>query len=238
MSQYLPSLDDQRAFWDGWNREWRAGGLDDFMAAQRDVAVGIASALPRQPAAILEAGCGTGWLSNELSSVGHVIGVDLSSEAIASGQERFPGIDLRCADFLTLGLDSGFDMVVSADAIAHVYDPAKYIDRIAGLLKPGGAFLLMTQNPFVWHRRSRYRSYGGGQIEQWPGLRRLRALLRPCFTIEKVTSIVPGGDRGLLFWVENRYVRGGMRQILGDRWQHLLERLLIGRELVVVAKRR
>ena len=44
MSQYLPSLDDQMTFWNGWNREWRAGGLDEFMAAQRGVAVELASA--------------------------------------------------------------------------------------------------------------------------------------------------------------------------------------------------
>jgi hypothetical protein len=46
-----------------------------------------------------------------------------------------------------------------------------------------------------------------------------------------------GGDRGTLWWVENRWVRGGMGRLVGrQRWRSTLEALRIGRELVVVAR--
>lgn len=231
-----PPLDAQEDFWDSWNAEWRFGGIDEFMAAQRREALRVAARLPHRPLRILEAGCGTGWLSNELSSVGSATGVDLSPASIELGKQRFPGVDLRCGDFLTMPLDGPFELIVSADAIAHMYEQDKYVARIAGLLAPGGTFLLMTQNRFVWNRRSRHRAYGGGQIEQWPSLRRIRELLGTSFTIERIGSIDPGGDRGVLFWVENRYVRGGMRRLVGaNRWRAALERVRLGRELVIVA---
>lgn len=109
---------------------------------------------------------------------------------------------------------------------------------MADLLGPGGRFVLMTQNAPVWQRRSTLKETGRGQIKAWPSLPRILELLRPYFSIERVTSIEPGGDRGVLWWVENRYVRGGMRRLLGgNRWRSFLEALLLGRELVVVARR-
>ena len=35
----LPSLVEQQDFWDGWNRQWRFGDVDTFMARQAEVAV-------------------------------------------------------------------------------------------------------------------------------------------------------------------------------------------------------
>jgi hypothetical protein len=75
--------------------------------------------------------------------------------------------------------------------------------------------------------------------DEWPTLTRIRRLMRPSFIVQRVTSMDPGGDRGLLWWVENRYVRGGMSRLLGrTRWRSLLERAGLGRDLIVVAKRR
>jgi hypothetical protein len=49
----------------------------------------------------------------------------------------------------------------------------------------------------------------------------------------------PGGDSGLLWWVENRYINGGMNRLLGRaRWRAFLERAGLGRELVIVSTRR
>ena len=43
---------------------------------------------------------------------------------------------------------------ISSDAHPRI------IDRIAELQRPGGVFLLMTMNPFVWSRRSTLRATG------------------------------------------------------------------------------
>ena len=102
----------------------------------------------------------------------------------------------------------------------------------------GDTFLLMTQNPFVWRRRSTLRphhpSVPHGPVEEWPTLRQVRRLLQSDYQIEDVRTFAPGGDQGVLFWVENRYVHRMMGGIVGvPRWKSLLERARLGRELVV-----
>lgn len=235
----LPPLEQQRQFWNDWNRMWRFGGLDAFMNRQREVAVETAERAGLRGARILDIGCGTGWLGNSLTAFGEVTATDLSEDAIVQGREAHPKIQLVCGDFLTLDLKGPFDFVVSADALAHFYDQRAFFQRVAGLLRPGGTFLLMTQNRYVWLRRSKARTLEPGQVQRWPSLGELCSLLASDFEIERVTSIFPGGDRGLIWWVENRYVRGVLGRALGwQRYSNILERLRLGRELVIVARRR
>lgn len=236
----MPTLVEQVDFWDRWNGEFRRAEVDSFMARQRDIAVEVATADELRNARILDVGCGTGWLGHALVPFGKVTGTDLSPSSIEYGRKMFPEVDLLCGDFLDMRLEGPFDLVVSADVISHVYDQARFVARIAELLRPGGLFVLMTQNAFVWNRSSRLQPRKPGQIRNWPSVRRVHALLRRCFRIERTTSIVPGGDRGILFWVDNRYISGAMRRMLPgrDAWRRLLETARLGRELVYVARRR
>lgn len=235
----VPSMDLQRKFWDEWNANWRLGGIDYFMQRQLDEAQQLAQRLRLKDARILEAGCGTGWLANGLVAHGSVIATDLSPASIEEGKRRHPQVDLRCGDFLAIDLPDGFDLIVSADALAHMHDQQAFFRRISAKLKPGGTFLLMTQNAMVWDRRSKMESLGHGQLQRWPSLREIRALLAEGFEIERIGSLVPGGDQGLLWWVENRYVRGVMGRLMGrKRWESLLESCRLGRELVIVARKR
>ena len=143
---------------------------------------------------------------------------------------------------MQLELQGPFDLIVSADAFIH-FDHAACVRRVAELLRPGGVFLLMTQNPSVWGRRSRLSrmpsSVRNAEPHEWPGKARLRELLAPAFEIERVATIDPGGDQGALFWVENRYIRGVMSRVIGRaRWRRWLERAGLGRELVIEARRK
>jgi 2-polyprenyl-3-methyl-5-hydroxy-6-metoxy-1,4-benzoquinol methylase len=239
-----PPLQDQVGFWNDWNRKARfdetKSERDEFMRAQRDVAVHWAALAGLRGARILDVGCGTGWLGASLADFGHVTGTDLSEDAIAEGRRRYPAVDFVCGDFINdVNLKGTFDFVVSADVMGHVSDQPAYVGRIAALLRPGGRFLLMTQNALVWRRVDYLAPQGRGQIRDWPPLGRIPSLLQGMFAIEHVSSIVPGGNRGLLFWVENRVVRGGMKRLVGeDTWSYLLRAALLGRELVVVARRR
>lgn len=234
-----PPLELQKEFWDRWNREFRQSEVDDYMARQRETAVAVAARTGLREARILDVGCGTGWLGNALLPFGRVWGADLSADAIARGRMLHPEVTLASGDFLEVELPPVFDFVVCADALAHMRDQAACIDRIARLLRPGGTLLLMTQNAFVWRRRSRSKSLGRGQHQVWPSAARYRALLAPHFETIDVTSFDPGGDMGVLWWVENRYVRGGMGRLVGrQRWRRLLERMHLGRERVYVARRR
>jgi SAM-dependent methyltransferase len=235
----VPSIDLQRTFWDEWNANWRFRDPDYFMQRQLEVAQKLAGDLSLKSARILEAGSGTGWLSNGLVGYGAAVATDLSPASIEEGRRRYPQVDLRCGDFLKMDLPDGFDLIVSADALAHMHDQQAFFQRISGKLKEGGTFLLMTQNSFVWDRRSGLKRLGHGQLQRWPSLNEIRTLLAPDFEIEKIGSLVPGGDRGVLFWVENRYIRGAFGRLVGrKRWESWLEALRLGRELVIVARKR
>jgi SAM-dependent methyltransferase len=146
-------------------------------------------------------------------------------------------------DFLQLDLPGPFDFILSSDSLAPMSSYQACIDRIAKLLRPGGILLLMTQNPFVWTRKSTLIGAPDGvphaSPKQWPTLRSLRGLLRPCFSIVDVMTICPGGDRGLLWWVENGAVERNCAWLFGQyRWRRILEIARLGRELVIIGRRR
>ena len=234
-----PSLEAQKGFWDTWNQTWRFRQLDTFMDSQRHFAVSLARRRGLHHARILDVGCGTGWLGNALLPFGSVVGTDLSEAAIAEGRRRHPRVELVGGDFLALDLRGPFDFVVSADMLNHMHDQVGCIRRMAEILAPGGTLLLMSPNREVWRRRSALKPLGHGQIQHWLSLDAYKALLRPYFTIERITTLDPGGDRGLLWWVENRFVRRGVGLVVGRRrWRSVLEAARLGRELVFVARRR
>jgi SAM-dependent methyltransferase len=238
------SDDPQVGYWNEWNRTWRfRDDLDGFMERQRDIATSVAQDACLKNARILDVGCGTGWLANALLPFGQAWGTDLSPEAIEDGRRRHPDVRFLCGDFLELDLEGSFQLVVSSDSLPPMPDHAACVARIASLQTTGDTFLLMTMNPFVWRRRSTLRplhpSVPHGRLEDWPTLRQLRRLLQSEYRIEDVRTFAPGGNRGVLFWVENRYAHRMMGGIVGEpRWKSLLERARLGRELVIVARRK
>jgi SAM-dependent methyltransferase len=234
-----PPLVEQERFWDSWNASARfREGYDEFMDRQRETAQDVARRAGLRNARILDAGCGTGWLGSSLLPFGRVWGIDLSQAAIAEGIRRHPGVQLTCGDFLQSELPGPFDLIVMADSLTNMYDQAAGTRRVAAMLREGSTYLLMTPNRDVWRRRSGLKPKAQGQVMVWPPLSRYKELLKMYFTIESISTIVPGGDSGLLWWVENRWVRGGMGRLIGRRrWRDLLEAAGLGREFVIVARR-
>jgi 2-polyprenyl-3-methyl-5-hydroxy-6-metoxy-1,4-benzoquinol methylase len=238
-----PDLDAQRAFWAQWNLTHRTGEVDVLMERQAGEAAIEAERLrARRPGVvlnILEVGCGTGWLVASLARFGDVTATDLSEASIEVGRERHPDVRFVVGDVADVDLGGPYDLVLSADVISHVADQKLFVTRLAEIMAPGGTFLLMTQNPFVWNRSTTLAPQGAGQLRNWPTLKAVRALLDPEFEIRRIGSVVPGGDRGVLRVANSRWLRGGFRKVgLGTQWRSMLERVRIGRELVIVATRR
>jgi 2-polyprenyl-3-methyl-5-hydroxy-6-metoxy-1,4-benzoquinol methylase len=242
----VPSLELQTEFWNEWNLSFLASGKrDSFQLQQQGAAHAAASRAAAElggerPLRILDFGCGTGWLGASLTSFGDVTGIDLSPGAIEHGRQKFPDVRLIAGSFTDEALAGPFDLIISSDVLAHVADQQGYILRAANLLRPGGSFLLMTQNPFVWHRSSQLRPQGHGQIRNWPSLKALREILKNGgFQIVSVGSIQPAGDRGVLRVLNSRLLRGAFKLVgLGKFWKALLERLRIGRDFTIEARRR
>jgi 2-polyprenyl-3-methyl-5-hydroxy-6-metoxy-1,4-benzoquinol methylase len=124
---------------------------------------------------ICDLGCGRGWLSQELSKFGSVVGVDLSDVGIAAAQERWPDVDFRVYDITKWRPDEKFDVVISSEVIEHVPDQVAFADTVQHLLREGGYLLITTPNGKVkkaWDRDSQ----GAQLVEKWLTCAELRTL--------------------------------------------------------------
>jgi tRNA (cmo5U34)-methyltransferase len=99
--------------------------------------------------AVLDLGTGTGeTLARVLTRHpgASAVGIDESVEMLGAAESRLEGreVDLRVADLADPLPEGPFDLVVSALAVHHLDGPAKaaLFAAIAGVLRPGGCFVL------------------------------------------------------------------------------------------------
>lgn len=110
----------------------------------------IAETLGAAPRAVLDLGCGAGFLANDLAARGHrVTGLDTSAEVLAVAR-RHDGS--RSAEYLVGDAcavpfrDASFDAVCAMDLLEHVAEPHRVVAEAARVLRPGGAFFFHTFN--------------------------------------------------------------------------------------------
>jgi len=100
---------------------------------------------------VLEIGCGLGDLLHSLRDIdAHGIGIDISPRMIEIGRARHPGLDLRVADVERDELPEGpFDAIILSDAVGHLEDIERALERVRPLLAPEGRVIVTYYN-FVW----------------------------------------------------------------------------------------
>jgi len=91
-----------------------------------------------QPTTTLEFGCGEGYFFRHLSErgapFGHFVGIDLRDDAIAHANAETSGANFRCVDlFEWPPTDRFFDLVIAAEVLEHLPDPAPYLERLVQL---------------------------------------------------------------------------------------------------------
>lgn len=118
-------------------------------------------------AAVLDLGCGSGWLSALLSArpeVQKVVAWDSSEQMLTDVLPRMVWlmngdprkIDPVCGQFVPLLLDEGsLDLVVMSSAFHHSDDPLALLAEIRRALKPSGSLVLLNETP--WHTVSMLR---------------------------------------------------------------------------------
>ena len=99
---------------------------------------------------VLDAGCGTGYLSKKLRDRGaQVTGVDLAERMVQIARSDYPGIDFRvdsCTELSTIG-DGEFDLVVANYVLMDTPDLDATMRAFARVLKPGGVAVLVFSHP-------------------------------------------------------------------------------------------
>lgn len=97
---------------------------------------------PRSGERILDLGCGTGHLTNQIASVGaEVVGMDKSTTMIEAARELYPNLSFEIADASDFHFDRSFDAVFSNAAIHWMKDQQAVAGFIWKALKPGGRFV-------------------------------------------------------------------------------------------------
>ncbi|HET9477381.1 MAG TPA: class I SAM-dependent methyltransferase [Dehalococcoidia bacterium] len=103
---------------------------------------------------LLEIGCGSGALLEDLSADNVVYGMDIADEALAICRER--GLDcVSKGDVTALPYaDAAFDTVIAIDVLEHIDDDAAAVREIYRVCKPAG-LLIVTVPAFqmLWSRR-------------------------------------------------------------------------------------
>jgi len=115
-------------------------------AGQRETARRLLARLEAvlAPGALLDLGCWTGFLLAESRERGwQPLGVEPSAFAAAYAREQL-GLEVLEADLMSAELgERRFRAVLMADVIEHLPDPGAALERVAGLLEPGGALCLV-----------------------------------------------------------------------------------------------
>lgn len=146
-------------------------GAHWWSVSRRDMIVRLLDAARVAPQAhILDVGCASGRLVEELRGRGHrsVTGIDVSAEAIESCRRRgLDDVHVMPADQLAFPDDS-HDVVIASDVLEHIEDDMAALQEWRRVLRPGGklivfvpAFMfLWSQHDVVNHHHRRYDRRG------------------------------------------------------------------------------
>jgi ubiquinone/menaquinone biosynthesis C-methylase UbiE/glycosyltransferase involved in cell wall biosynthesis len=119
---------------------------------------------------VLDAACGEGFGTALLAKTAqHVIGVDISEQAIAHAQEKYTqsNCEFKTGSVAALPIeDQSIDVVVSFETIEHVVEQEIFVSEIKRCLKPNGTLIISSPdrdayntmnpepNPFHLHEMS------------------------------------------------------------------------------------
>jgi SAM-dependent methyltransferase len=107
----------------------------DRDAWDRDVADMVLRALPPTSARVLEVGCGEGRLARRMAAAGHRV--------VAIDPEAPQGLLFQPVSIEEFVASEPFDAAVATLSLHHIVDLDAAVARIAGLVVPGGTFVVV-----------------------------------------------------------------------------------------------
>jgi len=115
----------------------RASAYNDWIASL---------VVPHLSGTVLEVGCGVGNYTPALAAhADRVIGLDLHPGFVEAARRATAGlgnVELRCADVFAVDLEQPVDTIVMLDVLEHLEHDVEVLQRLRGLLVPGGRIVL------------------------------------------------------------------------------------------------
>jgi 2-polyprenyl-3-methyl-5-hydroxy-6-metoxy-1,4-benzoquinol methylase len=235
----MPTLEQQEQYWSRWNAQQRtAEDLPEESRRQGDIVRAWLMGLERTDLRILEVGCGTAWLTPTLTAFGKTTATDIAQGLLAKAQVRFPRIEFVVGDFGKLEFADRFDVIVALEVLSHVADQPAFVAKAARLLKPGGQFMLATQNRPVLERYNHVLPPDPGQHRKWFDRDELHDLLEAHFDVRELFAVTPKSNRGLMRIAASRKVHAALGVLFGTKPRDFLERHGFGWTLMARAQKR
>ena len=124
-------------------QQWNANLYDTkhkFVSSLATETVELLS--PKVGERILDIGCGTGHLTQEIANCGaEVLGVDSAETMILQARQNYPNLQFAVMDAINLEFTKEFDAVFSNAVLHWIKQPEKVIAGVWKSLKPGGRFV-------------------------------------------------------------------------------------------------
>ena len=138
---------------------------------------------------VLDVACGTGVLFPDYLKRGveSVTGIDISPEMAKIAAEKFPEVKVICGDVEETKFKKQFDAVMVYNAFPHFPDPARLIETLARVVKPGGRLSVahsMSREKLQQHHSGRASRVSIDLIHE----KELAALFAPFFDVDVVIS--------------------------------------------------
>ena len=106
---------------------------------------------------VLDVACSRGYLGKLIKDKGnYVAGVDVSHTAAEMARQVLDEVYIFDIQEDWPKEITGYDLVVLAAIIEHVFDPVLLLKRVAAVLKPDGKIILTTPNFFSWRNRLKF----------------------------------------------------------------------------------
>ena len=227
-----------------YDRRWvQEKFINNLQASRCATILGAIARLDFSQPRILDLGCGSGWLSGILGQLGPTVGVDLSDYAVKTGCNVYPWVQFYSANILQWERASQigqFDIVVSQEVIEHVSDKPKYLKIAFDFLRDGGVLIITTPNArsFAAMHDELRESWSDQPLEDLLTCQSLEQMTRALFDIVDVTTVIPGGHKGLYRFVNSQKVRRLLETFgLYRAFEAACLRAGFGLHILVVAKK-
>ena len=162
---------------------------DDMIRNESIIAQILDNGGIREGVHVLDVACGTGVLFPDYLQRGaaSVTGIDISPEMAKIAAGKFPEVNVICGDVETARFDRQFDAVMVYNAFPHFPDPARLIEVLAKLTKPGGRLSVahgMSRAALTSHHAGRASKVSIDLLHE----KELAALFEPWFDVEVIIS--------------------------------------------------